>query len=490
MTLQGLSKYIDKYDSQVVNNSSSFESLKGLPFYNWSDTTDDLTFNFAIGLPQKNGQSMPLFDYEQMLFNELQSHKHIWIKKATGLGVTEFMLRYMAWLCLRDNSLAGSQMCIITGPREDLAIGLIERMKGLFREKILARFYTKETVIELNGVHIEAYPSNHLDAARGLKDVSFIFLDEADFFRIGEQQNARDVSERYIAKSNPWIVMVSTPNAPEGLFERIEKEPESICLYKRLFLDYTFGLGRIYTEAEIAAAKQSPSFEREYNLKYLGLIGNVFHTKDIDAAIEKGRQFALNTNFANSYTQKSVGLDPGFGSSAFGVCITELRDGIVNVLHAEEYPRPDFNQMIDITVGLLEKYGITFESQCRIFVDGANPAFIRSLKQRVDEDPDYDKFIKTLKHNYGPASFDLKSLMYNMLVVPVNFSTEHKKMLAHCKQLLELNGGCIAIDANKHGKLITALRTAVENGEGMLDKEATSHDDLMDAFRLSLQFWH
>jgi hypothetical protein len=39
-------------------------------------------------------------------------------------------------------------------------------------------------------------------------------------------------------------------------------------------------------------------------------------------------------------------------------------------------------------------------------------------------------------------------------------------------------------------KLITALRTAVENGEGMLDKEAASHDDLFDAFRLSLQFWH
>jgi hypothetical protein len=33
----------------------------------------------------------------------------------------------------------------------------------------------------------------------------------------------------------------------------------------------------------------------------------------------------------------SVGLDPGIGSSKFGVCITELVDGIVNVLHAEEY---------------------------------------------------------------------------------------------------------------------------------------------------------
>lgn len=38
----------------------------------------------------------------------------------------------------------------------------------------------------------------------------------------------------------------------------------------------------------------------------------------------------------------------------------------------------------------------------------------------------------------------------------------------------------------KHGKLVTSLRTAVENGEGSLDKEALSHDDLFDAFRMSL----
>ena len=56
--------------------------------------------------------------------------------------------------------------------------------------------------------------------------VSFILLDEADFFPPGQQQDARDVSERYIAKSNPYIVLVSTPNAPDGLFERIEKEAE------------------------------------------------------------------------------------------------------------------------------------------------------------------------------------------------------------------------------------------------------------------------
>jgi hypothetical protein len=36
---------------------------------------------------------------------------------------------------------------------------------------------------------------------------------------------------------------------------------------------------------KIALAQNSPSFEREYNLKYLGKVGNVFHTLDIEAAI-------------------------------------------------------------------------------------------------------------------------------------------------------------------------------------------------------------
>jgi hypothetical protein len=76
-----------------------------------------------------------------------------------------------------------------------------------------------------------------------------------------------------------------------------------------------------------------------------------------------------------------------------------------------------------------------------------------------------------------------------MFVIPVAFSNEHKTMLAHCKEMLEYKNGQVAIHP-KFSKLITALRTAVEKGDGTLDKEATSHDDLMDAFRMSLQFWH
>jgi len=91
------------------------------------------------------------------------------------------MLRYMIWLCIKDNKLTGTQMCIVIGPRIDLAITLIERMKMLFVDKGHLTFNDKETVIEIKGVKIEAFPSHHLDAMRGLTNVSFILLGEADF---------------------------------------------------------------------------------------------------------------------------------------------------------------------------------------------------------------------------------------------------------------------------------------------------------------------
>jgi hypothetical protein len=96
------------------------------------------------------------------------------------------MLRYMASLCLRNDDCQNSQMVIVTGPNQELAIKLIKRIKALF-EKHGITFDSKETVINLNGCEIQAYPSNHIDAFRSLTNPKFIFLDEADFFRKNEQ---------------------------------------------------------------------------------------------------------------------------------------------------------------------------------------------------------------------------------------------------------------------------------------------------------------
>jgi hypothetical protein len=275
---------------------------------------------------------------------------------------------------------------------------------------------------------------------RGLPNVSFILLHEADFFPPGQQADARDVSERYIAKSNPYIVMVSTPNAPEGLFERIEKESEDICLYKRIFVDYTYSIGKIYTQEEIEKAK-ALSFEREYNVKYLGKIGNVFHTKDIEAAIDKGRKYDP-TNFNPLYfTSTSMGIDPAYGSSAFGIVVTQWVDNHIQILHAEEYHRPDYNEMLSAVYGLMSKYNVY-----KVYIDGANPSFIKSLKLQIGEDTDHDKVIARYRSEGLGDSWSK-----DMRIVPVNFNKEHKAMLGHCKMILEDDRGKIAINPDGTG---------------------------------------
>ena len=57
-------------------------------------------------------------------------------------------------------------------------------------------------------------------------------------------------------------------------------------------------------------AKASPSFEREYNLKYLGKVGNVFHSLDIETAIctQKEGQELMEWS-TSTMIGRSMGID-------------------------------------------------------------------------------------------------------------------------------------------------------------------------------------
>jgi hypothetical protein len=58
-------------------------------------------------------------------------------------------------------------------------------------------------------------------------------------------------------------------------------------------------------------------------------------------------------------------------------------------LHAEEYHRHDYDEMLSTTVyGLMSKYQVD-----KIYIGDANPSFIKSLKLQIGEDQDYDKVI-------------------------------------------------------------------------------------------------
>jgi hypothetical protein len=174
-----------------------------------------------------------------------------------------------------------------------------------------------------------------------------------------------------------------------------------------------------------------------------------------------------------------MGIDPAYGSSAFGIVVTQWEDNHIQILCAEEYHRPDYNEMLSLVYGLMSKYNVD-----KVYIDGANPSFIRSLKLQIGEDQDYDKVIARYRSEKLGDNWS-----QDMKIVPVNFNSEHKTMLGHCKMILEHDGGRIAINPDRFDKLITALRTAVDN-DGVLDKEATSYNDIFDAFRLALKFYH
>jgi hypothetical protein len=513
VTFKDLQKLIESQSQPSPEQTKAFERLRDKKFWHWDKVKHqeadrknkgDCCFNHIVGLPKKDGIEKPMFEYEREIYWALTrpgylnsypqiknriphnnvlhpfKEKHLWIKKATGLGVTEFMLRFMAWLCVYNDDYRNSQMVIVTGPNIELSIKLVKRMKGLFEPKLGVTFDSKETVIELNGCSIECYPSNHIDAFRSLTNPKFILIDEGDYFPKFQQDDARHVAERYIGKSNPFIVMVSTPKAPDGLFDKIEKEPFEKCIYKKMFLDYTYGVSKIYTTEEIEKAKQSPSFPREYELQYQGLIGNVFS----QLSIENATKIRYDPTKINQNAKKSIGIDPGFGSSKFAIVITQYVDGKIQVIHAEEYDRPNFAVMIDKIWQLKQQCGYI----SNIYCDASSPEIIDSLKREFGESTNWqyirDQIIECKKHNLNIED--------RMIVVPVPFSIENGRMLQHAKYLLEETeedgSSLIAIRKDEFYKLITGLRTAVAN-EYKLDKEQTSYDDIVDAFRLSLQFY-
>ena len=120
----------------------------------------------------------------------------------------------------------------------------------------------------------------------------------------------------------------------------------------------------------------------------------------------------------------------------------------------------------------------------RIYVDDAHPSFITSLKLALGEREDYEKVIEQRRTFSTKLWQDIETMM---AVVPVNFAKEHKNMIAHCRNLMS-NGLIHIHPKERFGKLITSLRTAVDN-EGVLDKDATSYSDIFDAFRLAMKFY-
>lgn len=421
-----------------------------------------------FGLPFKTGfGKLPWFDYQIKFNNAKKTHKYLRVIKATGLGFSELELYFIAYLAFTsDPNGKPSQIPILTGPRIDIAMQLIDRLYAIItsRHPQLAEVIEKtNTRIIINNVTIEAFPSHHIDAVRALPNPVYILLDEADFFpyEYDDPNNPLKVVERYIPKSNPHIVLVSTPNLPSGLYERLDQDPNSRYLTFRF--NYEWGLNKIYDPAQIEDAKRSSSFEREYNLKYGYGVGNIFNESWIGTALLKGERLK---NMPVSYlTKKSMGLDPAHGSSKFGITKIEYIKYVADehynnskrVYFSKGYEREQYEDMVDLCYKFIKEDNISY-----VFIDGSQPEFIRSLKSRIGEAVDYEEIVKRAEKYNAP-------LHDYMTIIPVLNQKEGVDLIDAAKYWMG-QSKTVAIDEESAPQLVSEMRFAKQKETGQLDK--------------------
>jgi hypothetical protein len=419
------------------------------------------------------------------LFKYLAQYKHIWLKKARGLGITEFFLRYMGWLSLSTDTYHHKRFVIVTGPKVRIAWDLIRRMKHLYQDYILQD--SRLDCLVLNNVTIEAFPSNTI-SMRGYEDFKFILLDEADFFEPSEQEEVRAVARGYIVKTQPWIIMVSTPHAPNSLFHRIEQmQSDEDAGFKRLQFLYSRGIGKIYKEAYLEEEKRHAYFKREYEGQYQYGVGTLFTEESIIACEARGRdldaRLGLSKHYVNNTipTRKSLGIDLGWGSSRTAFVLVEYVDGLVRVIYCKAFDRPDHRAMVNHAYNLIRVYALD-NGVNKVFVDGSFPSWCRDLKETVNEPKDYLPIVEKMRKIKAP-------LHRAMNIVPVNFSERQQAMLDHTKEIVDR--GALAINPDTPGNidLLTDLRIAQNKPDSLKLDKTDNRMDLFDALRLALEYY-
>lgn len=330
-------------------------------------------FNHFIGLPKKDGHEHMLYPYEMQLLEDIEKYQHLVIVKATGLGITEFFLRYAEFKCLTEYSDA--QIVILTGPSIGLAKIQINRIRKHLQNKL--EFEATEDEIRMPyGNIIKAFPSMNIDAARSLTNPKLILVDEAAFFGMVSDEEVRAVAERYLAKSDAKVVIYSTPGLPDGMFYNLIKEEPS--QYHKIYLPYTEGTKpnlrdprklTIYKQEAIEKATKLPSFQREYNLQWGFGSGDIFDQNALDEISKEPYDLASVSNCP------ILAVDPGYGSSKFAIVGAEQRNGIVYILKAEQFARPSQSDMISTVKSIVETYHYR-----TIVIDSNNPGFIAEFR--------------------------------------------------------------------------------------------------------------
>ena len=440
-----------------------------------SDTDECCFWHYIFypnGGPERDGIYHPCYEYENEILDKMQMEKQdcemdrtteffkkFCVYKATGLGLTEFVLLWILWKCFTDPYFQDKEAMLVTGPNVDLAQDLVRRSKGFLSKRGLGYIDHGAYELEVNGGRIKCYPSNNIHSARGKPKVSVFFGDEAAFFKLRDDSVVRTVGERYIGKSDSWVIWVSTAGEePSGFFYDIMQEPDKGAektIYERFHFYVKAGLKvdpqtktSIFSKEQIEKANEARSFEREYEGVWGKNVGDIFSPEGIEEVCSEEYQWTEG----DTTNDRVIGIDPGFGSSEFGICITQKRKGKISVIYAEAFERQSYIDIVNKVRLLSERFHTK-----RLFIDGSWPEGIKDLRDK-----------------------------YHMNVQAISFAVYGEKMLNYAANAVDF--AKVEIHP-KFKKLKSQLMTIKYNKKGTTDKTTQNPFDLGDAFLLALYYY-
>ncbi len=289
-----------------------------------------------------------------------------------------------------------------------------------------------------------------------------------------------------LANTNGTMVLESPPRGPQGkLYDiwrnAIEKRPDDAGP------DISFWPIKIPAKKAVDAGlikqdyldnmriQMGAAYNSFFEAEFSAVQGNIFPLSQVEHAVELGKLVDVE-NAQNDWNRpRSMGLDEGFGSSKFGVCITQAKHNCIETVYAREFERQNPSDVIKLAWELAHRYNVK-----KIFIDGSNPGYIRDLKRRFGEPQNYETLMaQIIGQQYEPAHY--------MKIVPVNFNKKGREMIAHAQYFMAR--GELAIPESHFEDLAVQIRSATDDGKGGLDKKSYGTMDLFDAWRLSLLYY-
>lgn len=307
----------------------------------------------------------------------------------------------------RNDDWRNREVAVLVGPSELLAQHMIQRIRQIF---LAAGDYVlggSKNEVTINRCVFRTTPSNHLDALRSKSDLVCIICDELDYYK-QDADILRECVERYVPKTNPWIIACSTPDPVNSLMYQMEHEHPSI--YSKLALTWE-DCREMYSLEDIATARRSPSWNREMMAECGGFQSNVFSNVSIERAIVAGRTVDLDNIIPSSF--KVLAVDQGLKT---GVTLGQYANRRCEILYSCEWPMTDITELIERIIELADQYG-----NCKVFVDSSMPLLTGSLAKYYGDPPNLLERINEMKKDGRPAS----QIVNRFTIIPIVFSTEH-----------------------------------------------------------------